>query len=66
MSEIPVVLKNLPPHVRGFACLGSDYEPIIVLNCNLSREQQEKTYIHELLHIVRGDLWNENYNEYGS
>lgn len=60
----PVVLKNLPAGIRGFVCLGSDYEPVIIINSSLPVEQQRKTYRHELNHIIRGEIWDENFNEY--
>lgn len=65
MSDVPIILKDMPVDVRGFVCLGSDYEPVIVINSRLSREQQRKTYEHELLHLRRGDMFNEEYHEYG-
>jgi len=65
MSDVPIVLKDLPPDVRGFVCLGSDYEPIIVINSRMSREQQLATYRHEKNHLKRGDMYNEDYHEYG-
>ena len=65
MSDVPIILKDMPVEVRGFVCLGSDYEPVIVINSRLSREQQRKTYEHELLHLRRGDMFNEEYHEYG-
>ena len=65
MSDVPIVLKDLPPDVRGFICLGSDYEPIIVINSRMSREQQLETYRHEQNHLKRGDMYNEDYHEYG-
>lgn len=61
---IPTILKDLPETIRGFTILGSDYEPIIVLNSRLSREQQRKTYRHELNHILSGQLHDEGYTEY--
>ena len=64
-DNIPVILKDLPPHIRGFVCLGSDFSPIIIINSRLSKEQQRKTYRHELEHIRRGDMDNPNYHEYG-
>lgn len=67
-ENIPVVLQDLPPHIKGFICLGSDYSPIIVLNSRLSVEQQRKTFWHEISHLERGDLDNEDYSdniEYG-
>lgn len=65
MSEVPIILKDLPADVRGFVCLGSDYEPVIVINSRLSREDQLKTYHHEKGHIDRGEMYDEDYNEYG-
>jgi len=64
MSNIPIVLKDLPVDVKGFVCLGSDYEPVIVINSRLSREDQLKTYRHEKKHIDRGEMFKEDYHEY--
>lgn len=63
-TKPPVILKDLPSCIRGFVCLGSDYEPVIVLNSSLSREQQRETYRHEMRHILNGELWDEDYREY--
>ena len=65
MSDSQIVLKDLPVDVKGFVCLGSDYEPVIVINSRLSREDQLKTYRHEKKHIDRGEMFNEDYHEYG-
>ena len=65
IDPVPVVLKDLPPRIRGFVCLGSDYNPCIVINSRLSKEQQQKTYRHELKHIENGDMDNLNFREYG-
>lgn len=64
MDNIPIVLKDLPVHVRGFVCLGSDFEPIIVINARMPREQQLRTYRHEIKHLQRGEMYNVNYHEY--
>ena len=64
MNNIPIVLKDLPVHGRGFVCLGSDFEPIIVINARMSREQQLRTYRHEIKHLQRGEMYNVNYHEY--
>ena len=66
MPDVPIILKDLPVHVHGFVCLGSDYEPIIVINARLSRVQQLRTYRHEIKHIKRGDMYNINYHEYNN
>ena len=64
IENIPVFLKDLPTTIRGFTCLGVDYSPCIVINARLSKEQQRKTYRHEINHIRNGDMDNENYMEY--
>jgi Zn-dependent peptidase ImmA (M78 family) len=65
MHNVPIVLKDLPVDVHGFVCLGSDYEPIIVINSRLSKEKQQLAYDHELKHLKRGEMFNEDYHEYG-
>lgn len=64
-DHVPVILLDLPTTIRGFVTLGSDFSPIIIINSRLSREQQRKTYQHEMNHIRRGDMYNEGYVEYG-
>lgn len=64
-ESVPVILKDLPPHIRGFVCLGSDFQPVIIINSRLSVEQQRKTYKHELKHILSGEIYNPDFHEYG-
>lgn len=64
MYDIPTILTDLPVKVHGFVCLGSDYEPIIVINARMSREQQIRTYQHEIKHIQSGELTDITYREY--
>lgn len=63
-DPVPIVLRDLPESIHGFTVLGSDYEPIIILNSRMSREQQRKTYRHEMDHIVSGQMDDEGYKEY--
>lgn len=63
-SETPVVLQDLPTTIRGFVALGSDYSPCIIINSRMTKEQQKKTYRHELNHIMTGQMDDENYTEY--
>lgn len=63
-DDIPVILMDLPVHVRGFVCLGSDYCPCIVINSRHSFEQQQKTFRHEMEHILSGQIDDDNYTEY--
>lgn len=65
MPEIQIILKDLPTSVRGFCCLGSNYEPCIVINSRMTVEQQRKTYHHEMKHIRNGDMDNLEFREYG-
>lgn len=65
-GDVPVVLCALPSGCRGFCCLGSDYEPIIIINKNMTYEQQKKTYDHEMRHIITGEIFNPDYKEYGA
>ena len=57
-----VRIVDLPPRVRGFVTR-KDGEPVIVLNARLTREQNLKTYLHELRHIRNGDFEKENVDE---
>lgn len=63
-EQVPIFLKDLPETIRGFTMLGSDYEPIIILNSRLSVEQQRKTYRHEMHHITSGEIDDDGYSEY--
>lgn len=64
-EPVPVILKDLPPHIHGFVCLGSDFQPCIIINSRLSVEQQRDTWIHEMDHIINGEMDDDNYSEYG-
>ena len=64
-EDVQVVLMDLPTRVRGFVCLGSDYNPCIVINSRLSFEQQQRTFHHEMRHIVNGEMDDPSYKEYG-
>ena len=64
-DPIPVVFRKLPGRIHGFTCLGSDYEPIIVINEDLSPEERLRTFEHEMRHIERNELFDDSYNEYG-
>ena len=64
-DQVPVILKDLPPHIHGFVCLGSDFQPCIIINSRLSVEQQRDTWIHEMDHIINGEMDDDNYSEYG-
>lgn len=66
LDPVPVVLQDLPTHIRGFVILGSDFNPCIIINARLSLEQQRDVWRHEMKHIINGDMDNDNYHEYGN
>ena len=61
----PAILDNLPTTVRGFCFHDNDGESFVVVNARLTREQNRRTYDHEKKHIDRGEMFNEDYHEYG-
>ena len=62
--EYRVTLANLPTSIRGYVYLESDGVPRIVLNANLTREQNMRTMKHELKHIANNEMTNPTYIEY--
>ena len=64
MSEYRVTLAKLPTSVRGYVFIEEDGVPRIVLNSNLTREQNRRTMDHEVRHIERGELNDQTYHEY--
>lgn len=58
MSDINVKLVDLPCSIRGFTKKTADGHTIF-LNARLTREQNCKTYLHELEHIKRNHLGRE-------
>ena len=64
-EDRPAILDNLPTTVRGFCYHDNDGEAYIVLNARHTREQNRKTYDHEKGHIDRGEMYDEDYHEYG-
>ena len=53
--DMRVVYADLPAGVKAFTVLKDDYYTI-VLNQNLTREQNEVSYQHELHHIINNDF----------
>lgn len=56
MDNIRTIFYNLPYSIKGFTVATSDDFFTIILNENLSHEQNLLTYKHELEHILRGDF----------
>lgn len=63
--EEPIIrLQDLPVSVRGFCYHDDDGRAYIILNARLTREMNASSYLHELRHISRGDMYNPDYLEY--
>ena len=60
------VLIDLPVSIKGFVRMtvepDGDYATVI-LNARQSREQQQRTYLHEIDHINNWDKWNGSADE---
>lgn len=55
MNDAFVRFLALPAAVKAYVVANSDMTYTIVLNSNLSREQNVRSYAHELEHIRNGD-----------
>lgn len=64
-AEIRTILQDLPVSVHGFCFHDDDGRPVVVLNARLSAEKRMKAYRHEVEHIESGEMYDQNYNEYG-
>ncbi len=59
MEDIKVIYADLPCQCKGMVVRMFDdgeYYDTVVLNSRLNREQNEKTYKHELWHIDQDDF----------
>lgn len=63
-EERPAQLMDLPTTVRGFCYHDSEGEEFVILNSRLTREINQRTWLHERRHIRRGDMYNKKYREY--
>lgn len=64
MEENRAILMDLPTSVRGFVFFDENGDPVIIVNSRLTREANWYTFIHERLHILRGDMDDPDYHEY--
>lgn len=51
-----VYFMNLPCRIKGYVSKNEDDTHTIILNSNLSIEQNKQTYVHELNHIENNDF----------
>ena len=55
MEDIKIIYLPLPYSIKAYTVC-SDGFYTIVLNCNLSWEQNKESYQHEMHHIQNGDF----------
>ena len=56
MDDYITRLVSLPTTVRGFVAVDADGNPNIYINARLTEEERQRAYLHEVRHIIRGDL----------
>ena len=54
--NLKVIKVNLPDSIKGAATSWEEDEYRIFINSKLSEDEQLKTFIHEMVHLYRGDL----------
>lgn len=57
-EDCRVTICKLPPHVKGL-CTVKGTEELILINEDLSDDAKLEVLAHELRHLQRGDLYNE-------
>ena len=53
------VCNELPNRVKGLITVDRDGNHFILINSRLSDEQKDETLRHEMLHLVRNDLYSD-------
>lgn len=51
-----VMLRDLPNGVKGFITRDVNNTSFIIININLSESEKLRTLLHEIVHLIRGDL----------
>lgn len=65
MSENkPARLENMPTTIRGLCYHDTDGEEYIILNARMTREANRRSWLHEMKHIERGELYDPAFMEY--
>jgi Zn-dependent peptidase ImmA (M78 family) len=58
-DEYRVYLIKLPPTIHGAVREDENGFPSIYINDDLSPQAQKAAFLHEMRHILRGDLYND-------
>ena len=60
MDNINVIYMNMPCKIKGFTVYNTAEDfYTIALNTRHSSSQNQKTYEHELSHIINGDFYSD-------
>lgn len=57
-------MENLPTTIKGFCYHDDDGRCYIVLNAKLTNEVNKESYIHEVAHISKEEMYDAGYTEY--
>ena len=57
MEDIYTKLIDMPTSIRGYTIHDKNGDFCIVINARISQEDMVETYIHEIKHIKRGDVY---------
>ena len=51
-----LMVRDLPKGVKGFITMDGNGTTFIVINSSLSEYEKMRTMMHEIVHLIRGDL----------
>lgn len=57
-DDVQIHLIDLPPRIRGVACVDEEGTPTVYLNSKHSRDINVSAFAHELGHVQRDDFYN--------
>ena len=63
-GEITVRCMDMPTCFKACCYHDDDGNEFIIVNARHTREQNALSYDHEIDHIQRGDMYDQNYREY--
>jgi Zn-dependent peptidase ImmA (M78 family) len=56
--DVYIQQQPLPSHIKAFITRTCDGEPLIVVNAQLSESEKRREALHELRHLLQGDLFS--------
>lgn len=64
IDEPRVIMQDLPTTIRAFCYHDDEDNEFVVLNARLGYEMNRRSYMHELQHILHGEMYDASYKEY--